>query len=155
MYRRTVAAVVGFIYRRTFAGDASLMMRATAADVSFRFPGSSSFAASLEGRERLRAWLDRFTTLDTHLDIREAVVSGPPWNMTVAVRFRDSIGTDYQNEGVEWLHIRWGRVRSIEVFLDTERVTAWERRHPELAQSTPTKPSTRTTPTTAAEDVTR
>ncbi len=145
MYRWTVAAVVGFMYRRTFAGDASLMMKATAADVSFRFPGSSSFAASLEGRESLRAWLDRFTTLDTIFDLREVAVSGPPWNMTVAVRFHDAIGSDYENEGVEWLHIRWGRVRSIEVFLDTERVSSWERRHPELVQ----------TSLTSAEDVPR
>jgi ketosteroid isomerase-like protein len=123
------------MYRRAFAGDASLMMKATAADVSLRFPGSSSFAASLVGRESLRAWLERFTALDTKFDLREVAVSGPPWNMTVAVRFHDAIGTDYENEGVEWLHIRRGRVRSIEVFLDTERVSAWERRHPELAQA--------------------
>jgi ketosteroid isomerase-like protein len=135
MYRWTVAAVVRFLYRRTFAGDDSLMMRATAADVSFRFPGSSSFAASLEGRESLHAWLARFTALDTRFEIREVAVSGPPWNMTVAVRFHDAIGSDYENEGVEWLHIRRGLVRSVEVFLDTERVSSWERRHPELAQT--------------------
>ncbi len=51
----------------------------------------------------------------------------------MAVRFHDTIGTDYANAGVEWLDMRWGRVRQLEVFLDTERLSAWERRHPDLA----------------------
>jgi hypothetical protein len=38
-----------------------------------------------------------------------------------------------ENEGVEWLRIRWGRVHSLEVFLDTERVSSWEARHPDFA----------------------
>jgi ketosteroid isomerase-like protein len=135
MYRWTVAAVVRSIYRRTFAGDDRLMMRATAPDVSFRFPGTSSFAASLQSREALHEWLARFGTLSPTLEVGDVAVSGPPWNMTVAVRFRDAIGTDYENEGVEWLHMRWGRVRSLEVFLDTERISSWERRHPELVQA--------------------
>jgi hypothetical protein len=48
--------------------------------------------------------------------------------MEVAFRFRDEIGDDYRNEGVEWLQMRWGRVCSVNVFLDTERIEAWESR---------------------------
>jgi hypothetical protein len=133
MYRWTVAQVLRFVYRRTFAGHDSLMMMAAAPDVTFNFPGSNSFAASLAGRESLQGWLARFTALSPTFDIRDIAVSGPPWNMTVAVRFHDAIGADYENEGVEWLRIRWGRVRSLEVFLDTERVSAWEGRHAGVA----------------------
>ena len=127
MYRWTVARVLRLAYRRSFAGQDGLMMMATAPDVAFSFPGTSSFAATLVGRESLRGWLARFTALSPRFDIRDVVVSGPPWNMTAAVRFHDAIGADYENEGVEWLRIRWGRVRSLEVFLDTERVSSWER----------------------------
>jgi ketosteroid isomerase-like protein len=129
MYRWTVARILRSVYGRTFAGQDSLMMRATAPDVTFNFPGTSSFAASLTDRESVRGWLARFTALSPRFDIRDVAVSGPPWNMTAAVRFRDAIGADYENEGVEWLRIRWGRVRSLDVFLDTERVSSWERRH--------------------------
>jgi ketosteroid isomerase-like protein len=135
VYRWTVGRFIRLVYRRAFAGQDDLMMKATAPDVTFRFPGSSSFATSLVGRESLREWLNRFTTFNPRFDVRDVVVSGPPWNMTVAVRFQDAIGSDYQNEGVEWLRIRWGKVRSLEVFLDTERVSAWEARHPEVAES--------------------
>ena len=129
MYRWMVARVLRYVYGQAFAGQDGLMMMATAPDVTFSFPGTSSFAASLQGRESLRVWLARFTDLSPSFDIRDVVVSGPPWNMTVAVRFRDAIGADYENEGVEWLRIQWGRVRSLDVFLDTERVSSWEGRH--------------------------
>jgi ketosteroid isomerase-like protein len=129
MYRWTVARFLRFVYGKAFAGQDGLMMAATAPDVTFRFPGSSSFAATLTGREAVREWLARFMAFSPRFEIRDIVVSGPPWNMTVAVRFQDAIGSDYQNEGVEWLRIQWGRVRSLEVFLDTERVSSWERQH--------------------------
>jgi ketosteroid isomerase-like protein len=135
MYRWTVAAVVRVIYRRAFAGDDRLMMRATAPDVSFRFPGTSSFGASLEGREALRGWLARLSALSPTFEVDDVVVSGPPWNMTVAVRFHDGIDADYENEGAEWLHLRWGKLRSLEVFLDTERISTWEHDHPGLIKT--------------------
>jgi ketosteroid isomerase-like protein len=133
MYRWSVARILRYVYRQAFAGRDRLMMMATAADVTFTFPGTSLFAANLAGRESLREWLARFTAVSPRFDIRDVAVSGPPWNMTVAVRFHDAIGADYENEGVEWLRIRWGRVHSLEVFLDTERVSSWEARHPDFA----------------------
>jgi ketosteroid isomerase-like protein len=129
MYRWAVERFLRFVYGRAFAGNDDLMMKATAPDVRFSFPGTSSFSTSLTGRESLREWLARFTELSPSFEIRDVVVSGPPWDMTVAVRFRDSIGADYHNEGVEWLRIQRGRVRSLDVFLDTERLTAWESTH--------------------------
>jgi len=76
VYRSMVAATLRFVYRRAFAGDDSWMMRATAADVSFRFPGTSSFAASTEGRESLRAWVAQFAALGPSFDVRDVAVSG-------------------------------------------------------------------------------
>src|SRR5579863_3872970 len=109
MYRWMVSKFVRLAYARAIAGDTRLLMRGAAPDVSFSFPGTSSFAASFTGREALLEWLSRFTSLQPTFEIEEVVVSGPPWNMTVALRFGDSIGTDYRNEGVEWLHVRGGR----------------------------------------------
>lgn len=136
MYRWIVARVISLIYRRTFAGQTDLMMRSTAKDVTFHFPGTSTFSADLVGRDQLQAWLTRFSSLRPTFEVRDVTVSGPPWNMSVAVRFRDSIGEDYENEGVEWVRIRWGLVRSLEVFLDTERIRSWEARHPEILDGT-------------------
>jgi ketosteroid isomerase-like protein len=128
MYRWAVSKIVRFVYRQAFAGDDRVMMRAAAPDVAFTFPGQSSFATTLVGRQALGEWLARFRSFKPTFDIDDVVVSGPPWNMRAAVRFRDAIGQDYENEGVEWLTFRWGRVRKIEVFVDTERVTAFDAR---------------------------
>jgi ketosteroid isomerase-like protein len=128
MYRWTVSKIVRLVYSRAFAGDDRIMMWASAPDVAFTFPGHSSFAANLVSREALSEWLARFRTFDPTFEVGDVVVSGPPWHMRVAVRFRDAIGKDYENAGVEWLTFRWGKVQSLEVFLDTERVTAFDQR---------------------------
>ena len=52
------------------------------------------------------------------------------------MRFDDAIGGDYRNNVLEMCWIRWGKMRRLEVFLDTERVTTWEQRHPELTTAT-------------------
>jgi ketosteroid isomerase-like protein len=126
MYRWTVSRIVRMVYGRAIAGDDRLMMRAAASDVTFTFPGHSSFGTTLVGREALSEWLARFRSFEPTFNIRDVVVSGPPWHMRVAVLFRDAIGPSYENEGVEWLTFRWGRVQSLEVFLDTERVSAFD-----------------------------
>jgi hypothetical protein len=37
---------------------------------------------------------------------------------------------------LEMFWFRWGKLRRLEAFLDTERVATWEQRHPELAAAT-------------------
>jgi len=61
------------------------------------------------------------------------IVTGPPWNTRVAVRLSDRIGDDYNNEGMQYLRMRWGKLISEEVFLDTEKVAEFDRRQSEVA----------------------
>ncbi len=62
--------------------------------------------------------------LGPHFEIADVLVSGPPWNMRVGVRFADRIalpdGRNYENEGMQYLQLRWGRVRLDRIFLDTQ-----------------------------------
>jgi hypothetical protein len=48
--------------------------------------------------------------------------------MRVFMRFRDRIvapnGYVYENEGMEYIEIKWGLIRELRVHLDTERVAA-------------------------------
>jgi len=119
-------------YAQAVGGQPKMLMTLAADDVEFVFPGENSFGARLEGKEDLASWMARFASLHPDFRIHDVVVSGPPWNMRVAVRFSDAIGADYRNEGLEYLRVRRGKLRSIEVCLDTERISAWESRHPEL-----------------------
>jgi hypothetical protein len=133
MYRWLVARMTRWAVMEMVTGRSRLPYRLMAPDIRFRFPGTSSFGADTATSEELTAWIARFAALRPHYEILDVLVGGPPWNTRIAVRLRDRIGADYRNEGVQYLRMRWGKMVADEVFIDTERIVAWEARHPELA----------------------
>ncbi len=135
MYAWLVGRMIRSGYARAVAGQPRMLMTLAADDVEFVFPGQSSFAGRLGTKADLAKWMTRFASLHPEFRIDDVVVSGPPWNMRVAVRFHDAIGNDYRNDGMEYLRLQRGRLRRVEVFVDTERISAWESRHPELLAS--------------------
>jgi ketosteroid isomerase-like protein len=136
MYRWTVARIARWAIQAAVNGRVGPATRMMADDVAFDFPGSSSFAASTRTKREMVAWVERFAALQPDYLVRDVIVTGPPWNTRVAVRLSDRIGDDYSNEGMQYLRMRWGKLISEEVFLDTERVAEFERRHPEVATAT-------------------
>ncbi len=114
-------------------GDCELVLKLMADDAHFVFPGTSSFATDITGKPGIEEWLRRFVAMHPRYEILDVLVSGPPWNTRVGVRMRDRIGDDYSNEGMHYLRMRWGKVCDDRVFIDTESVSAFEQRHPELA----------------------
>ena len=131
MYAWMVGKLIRFIYREAAAGRPRIVTALASPDVELHFPGANSFAGSFRGKTELRQWLARFGSASPTFTIHDVLVSGPPWNMRVALRFSDAIGEHYRNQGMEYLRLRRGRVSRIEVFLDTETISAWERGHPE------------------------
>lgn len=127
MYALLVTPLVRRMYRDVCAGQFRLVTRLAAPDVTFVFPGTSSFGGTRNGKADLIDWLRRFATFRPEIVVRDVVASGPPWNLRLAVRLDDTIGTDYHNQVAEMMWIRWGRLRRLEVFLDTERLSTWER----------------------------
>jgi ketosteroid isomerase-like protein len=51
---------------RLRAGDYGALLRLDADDVRFRFPGDSSWATDLQGKEQLERWLRRFVDVEHH-----------------------------------------------------------------------------------------
>ena len=132
MYAWLVGRVIRMGYAQAVAGNPKMLMTMAADDIEFTFPGHNSFATRITSKSEVADWMARFASMSPRFDVEDVIVSGLPWNMRVAVRFTDAIGDDYRNQGVEYLRIRWGKLRSIEVFLDTERISQWESRHPEV-----------------------
>jgi ketosteroid isomerase-like protein len=128
MYSWIVGRVVRVLVGRVNAGDVATIMRMFAADAVLVFPGSSSFAGEHRGRSQIESWFNRFLALGPNLIVHDLAVAGPPWNMRILFRFSDSIempgGGRYENEGMEYLRIRWGKAREQRLYLDTEKVAA-------------------------------
>lgn len=133
MYAWLVGKVIRRTYREVTAGNPRMVRWLAADDIEFVFPGDSSFAGRYRDKAAVLAWIDRFASLHPTLTVHDVVASGPPWDLRVAMRFTDAIGDDYRNEGMEYVRICWGKVRSIQVYLNTETISAWESRHPKLA----------------------
>ena len=110
-------------------GDIEPTLKMDADDVRFRFPGDSSWATKLEGKEELRRWLQRFADVGLQIYPDEVILKGFPWRQTICVRGTDYLDTPegervYENRYVLWGHISWGKLREYEVYEDTQRSKA-------------------------------
>ena len=111
------------------AGDYRPLLRLDAKDVRFRFPGNSSWATELQGKQELERWLQRFVQVGIQIFPDEVVVKGPPWNTTLCVRGTDYLKTQegetiYENRYVIWGRMSWGLVKEYEVYEDTQKSAA-------------------------------
>jgi len=110
-------------------GDIGPTLQMDAEDVRFRFPGNSSWATELEGKEDLKAWLQRFADAGLQIYPDEVILKGFPWNQTICVRGYDYLDTPegkrvYENRYVIWGRIAWGKLREYEVYEDTQKTEA-------------------------------
>jgi ketosteroid isomerase-like protein len=125
---------------RLNAGDPEPLLRLDHRDVRFRFPGDSSWAADLRGKDELRRWLQRFAASGVQIFADEVVVRGWPWSTTLAIRGTDHLITPdgervYANRYVIWGRVRWGLLREYEVYEDTQASKALDDHVPALVAS--------------------
>jgi hypothetical protein len=111
---------------RIRAGDYTPQLRRVADDVRFRFPGKSSFATELRGKEELERWLQRFVRVGLQIFPDEVVVKGPLWRTTLVVRGPIHLESNtgeivWENRYVIWGRMKWGLLREYEVYEDTQR----------------------------------
>lgn len=125
--------------RKLNAGDHSTLLDAYADDAVLRFnDGEHRWAGEWAGKPAIDAFLRNFTAAGIQGEIRQIAVSGPPWALTMMVRFDDHAdGPDgtriYENRTVLVLRARWGKVVEHEDFyLDTSRIEAFDRKLTEL-----------------------
>jgi len=135
MRRWLVRLLVERVYKAMRDGNPEPALRMFKPDARFRFAGTHSWAIDTNDAAAVRSWFGRFTALRPDLRAVDAVVSGPPWRMSVCVVFDDALHNDigeviYSNHGVQYLQLRWGRVILDEINLDTQRVADFDARHP-------------------------
>lgn len=111
------------------AGNIEPLLKMDAGDIRFRFPGDSSWATELEGKENLARWLRRFADTGIQISPDEVVLKGFPWKQTICIRGTDHLDSPegervYENRYVIWGRLRWGLLRDYEVYEDTQKSKA-------------------------------
>ena len=127
-----VKQVTRFALARLRRGDPRLFLAFAADDLRFRFLGHHSWAADYRSKDEVRAWLERYRRARLKLEPHEIVVSGPPWNTVICTRFTDHATDEsgaviYENEGVLFDRLRWGRICEHISYEDTQRTLEFDR----------------------------
>jgi ketosteroid isomerase-like protein len=124
---------------RLNAGDHEPLLAGFADDAVLHFnEGSHRFSGVHRGRPAIERFLREFTHAGVQGQIKALWRSGPPWAMTLVVRFDDgATAADgerlYANRTVLLARTRWGRIVEQEDFYeDTARIDAFDRRLTEL-----------------------
>lgn len=120
-------------------GDFAPMLSNYAQDALLRFnEGEHRWAGEHRGRAAIARFLQNFVGAGLKGHISELFMAGPPWRMTLLVRFDDHAdgpgGEElYRNRTVLLARTRWGRIVVHEDFYeDTARIAALDRRLTEL-----------------------
>jgi ketosteroid isomerase-like protein len=124
-------------------GDYSGLLAAYGDDFVLHFNrGDHRWSGDWVGKPGMRRFLEIFTAAGVQGEIRDLVVSGPPWAMTMWVRFDDHAdapdGTRiYENRTVLHLRTRWGKVvEQSDFYEDTTRMVEFDRALTELGIDT-------------------
>jgi len=116
--------LIGYTMSRTRQGDIGPTVRLYAPDVTFTFPGDSSWAGTMRGKREVADWLRRLALVGLQVHPDEVVLKGFPWRMTVCIRGHDYLKspegeTVYENRYVIWGRMAWGRLKEYELYEDT------------------------------------
>ena len=132
LYGAGMRALLRESVRRVNAGDPRLLFATYARDVTFVFPGDSSWAGEYRGREEVKGFVRRFIDVGLALEPTDILIDGPPWTTRVCLRFVDRARAQdgtlvYENDGVILIRSKWGRVRHYENHEDTQKVAEFDR----------------------------
>lgn len=128
MYAFIVERIVRRSFERLNRGDAAPVIALFADDARLRFPGQHALAADCTGKPAIAEWFARLQRLlpGLRFDVHDVHVRGLPWNTRVMTRFTDRIpladGQQIVNHGVQYLRLRWGRVKEDLLYVDTQVV---------------------------------
>ncbi len=122
------------------AGDYRPLLAGYAEDAVLRFnEGEHRWAGEHRGKAAIERFLREFVAAGLQGEIVDAFMGGPPWRMTLLVRFDDHARAPgggeviYRNRTVLVARVRWGRIVWQEDFYeDTERIGALDARLSEL-----------------------
>lgn len=128
MYHLIVRRRAAAVFTRLSKGEWSAVADDLAEDVRHVFPGDNPLGGERRRRADVVHWFERLERLfpGHAFRVHRVVSRGWPWNTWVAVQWsaelRPAVGKPYENHGAHWIQIRWGKVKSLHAYLDTQRI---------------------------------
>jgi ketosteroid isomerase-like protein len=101
----------------------------------YRFVGDTPLGGTRTTKSAMQAWFQRVYRLvpDAQLLLQVILVAGAPWNTRVMtyIKFQGTMppvggvpGALYENEAMQLMQLRWGRIASVLTIEDTQRFVA-------------------------------
>jgi len=119
--------------RRLNGGDYRPLLAGYADDAVLHFnEGPHRWSGDHRGRSAIERFLREFTGAGIQGEVRTLWIGGPPWALTLVVRFDDRAAGPggeelYANRVVIVARTRWGRiVEHDDFYVDTQRIVAFE-----------------------------
>jgi len=131
MYHAIVRRRLRAAFSALNAGRLEPVLSAFAPEHRHAMPGSHALAGDRRRLSSTTRWYHRLQRLLPGLtfELRDIVVRGMPWRTVALVswsdRFRLPDGAWGSNQGVHEFELRWGRVSSLVVHCDTQRLAAY------------------------------
>lgn len=107
-------------------GDFESVLKGISPTITHTFSGNHPLGGTRHSVESMRRWFQRLFIISPELKftIKHVVSSGMPWNTIIAVEWIDKAkpadGSEYVNEGVHIIKMRWGKVYYLHAYLDTQ-----------------------------------
>lgn len=130
MYSFLVRQKVRHVFECLNRGDYESVLKGVSPSITHTFSGTHALGGTRHSIEAMRQWFQRLYLLSPELnfEIKSIVVSGLPWNTTIAVEWIDiatpADGSQYVNKGVHIIKMQWGKVVYLHAYLDTQKVEA-------------------------------
>jgi ketosteroid isomerase-like protein len=135
MYRSIVRGRIKAIFRAANAGNWQMMLDGLHQNFTYRFVGDTPLGGQRTTRKAMEAWWQRLFRLFPGAQFypEAIVVEGPPWKTSVMtyVKIRGTVpartgnGSEpYENEFMQLIGLRWGRIVSVTTLEDTQRFAA-------------------------------
>ncbi len=128
MYHQIVASIVRQGFIDISAGQFENVLAKFAPNIVFSFLGDHALGGEKHGLEAVRKWFAQIHGFFPNLRITPTsiVVSGWAWNTVVITHFTVQASlpnaTQYNNQGLQILRIRWGKIVEDRLFEDTAKL---------------------------------
>jgi ketosteroid isomerase-like protein len=134
IYRAIVRRRVRTLFAEANRGNWHAIVDGLAPAFNYRFVGDSPLGGTRTTHAAMQRWFERVYRLfpGAQFAPQAVVVEGPPWRTTImtyvmirgTVPAADATVRPYENEFMQLMTLRWGRITSVLTLEDTQRFAA-------------------------------